>query len=53
MGIKANPECLSGYELWSVTIVFRARNSFSTEIKLAELLKIQVSLLPVVLYSVH
>lgn len=32
MDIKANPECLSGGELWSVTIVFRAGNSLSTEI---------------------
>jgi len=52
MGIKANPECLSGCDLWSVTIVFSAGKSLSTEI-LAELLKIQVSFLPVVLYSVH
>jgi len=40
VGIKANPECLSGCELWSVTIVFRAGNSLSTEITLVELLKI-------------
>jgi hypothetical protein len=53
MGIKANPQCLSGCELWSVTVVFRAGNSLSTEIILAELLKIQVSFLPVVLYSVQ
>jgi hypothetical protein len=53
MGIKANPECLSGCELWSVMKVFRAWNSLSTEIILPELLKIQVSFLPVVLSSVH